>query len=143
MQIRVAILMLLVLPGKLAAQPIFLRYRGEKKLVDLSQWSKDEKAKKGDPCGKYFLYEVIRDRQLVTAKVPLTEAEDRNGFVGLNRVDRQAIQIQLDDEKRAPTAEWVWPQKDFAAGAKMLIRISRQDYDAAPCLALADAAKAH
>ena len=134
MKSLVAGLMLVVLSANLVSQPIFVPHKGEKTLLELSTWSAAEIAHKGEPCGKYFLYQLVRDQDVVTLKVPLTEKEERLATNSLIRADMRTVLIRLDDEKRVPTAEWVFPGKESPFLRRVLIRISSQDLAAAGCL---------
>jgi hypothetical protein len=136
MKASIASFMLLVLAGNLAPQPIFIQHEGEKLLIEVSEWSDKETADKGEPCGKYFLYQRIPNQDVVTLKVLLTEKEERAATVSLIRTNMRAVSIRLDNEKRTPTAEWAVPAKDSWFNRQLLIRISRQDYVSAPCLTI-------
>ena len=128
---------LLLAPCRVPAQPIFRPFTGERAIEMVRDIdSRYRLSRMGAPCGEYLLFEAESDEEIVTFKVPVTKREWRMGINALVRIDRRRVDVEVDGTKRIPTAEWV--SGGEAAGRpsnRVIIRISRRDFDAAPCLA--------
>ena len=140
MNIRVSItvlsLALLGAHSSLSAQRPHRPFSGERGIEmvgDIAE--KDLISKMGEPCGEYFLFEEIGDQQVLTFKVPVTKKEERVATNSLLRININLIVIELDDEKVVPTAKYLRTGLEPGeSGPKLMIRISRRDYEAAECL---------
>jgi hypothetical protein len=127
---------LLTATTSVSSQHIFRPWIGERAVEMVRDIDKRyDISKMGAPCGEYFLYEELGDQQVVTLKVPVTKQEERQATTSLVRIDRRLIDVELDDAKWVPTAEW--QDGDGAAGGvprRLVIRIARRDFEAAACL---------
>jgi len=136
-------LMLLVLhctPSTLFATgdiqvPTVLVFKGERKIRKIKEIAdKELVANNGVPCGEYFLYQEVADQKVLTFQVPISEQEQRSGKSTFEFIDMRRINLRLDDNKKAPTAEYLSSAAEPAAKLRLMIRISRKDYKAAACL---------
>ena len=139
MSIRIPItvlsLALLVAYSSLSAQPIYRPFSGERGIEMVRDIAEKELiSRMGEPCGEYFLFEEIGEQKVLTFKVPITKREEREATNSLVRVDIRLIVIELDDEKIVPTAEYERSGLEPGERGKLMIRISRRDYEGAECL---------
>jgi len=144
MKTLAASLLLLALSCSLSSQSIFKPHKGERPLLKPGTWSDQERANRGNPCGEYFMFEGTSDppkpaerwpAKVISTKVPITAEEDRTGVTFLTSLNTRLLVIQFDNEKPAPTAEWVFPSQESGFAGRLLIRISMREYAASPCLA--------
>ena len=115
--------------------PTVLFFKGEReirKIIEIAD--KALVANNGVPCGEYFLYQEAADLKVLTFQVPISEQEQKSGKSTFEFIDTRRINIKLDDNKKAPTAEYTQNKGESPAKVRLMIRISRSDYKAAACL---------
>jgi hypothetical protein len=91
-------------------------------------------SKMGEPCGEYFLYEEVGDQKILTFKVAVTKKEKRLATTSLVRIVTRLIDLELDDKRMAPTAEFISPGIESGERWRVKIRISSRDFEAADCI---------
>ena len=126
--------LLLVTVWSAAAQYIFIPFKGEREIMPTHE-TRASGMTGPKKCGAFFLYEEYKDQKIVRFQVP-ERAGDFPGTNHLTTIGIQLLIIELNDEKQAPTAEYILPLRVHEP-PKILIRISKQDYHASACLKLA------
>jgi hypothetical protein len=128
--------------GAASAQFIFIPFEGEWQLATIEDMKKEnvDVSKLGKPCGKYFLYEEAFGsdnsvQKILTFKVSISKEEKKRGAESLVRSGLKILGFEFNDELKSPTAAW---KKGDAGKGKMILRISRADYEAAECLPKSD-----
>lgn len=115
--------------------PTVLFFKGEREIRKIDEIAdKAAIANNRVPCGEYFLYQEVADQKVLTFQVPISEQEQRSGKSIFEFIDTRRIDIELDANKKAPTAEYVQTEGESTAKVRLMVRISRSDYEAAFCL---------
>jgi hypothetical protein len=128
-------LALFVAPGSAASHHIFIPFGGERVVEMVDDDSRYGGTEYAVPCGVYFGFRKAGSEEVVTFRAPLME-EDHPGTNSFVNINRRLIDVEVDDSKPTPTAEWV-RVGDEASGItyRVILRMSRRDYEATPCLA--------
>jgi len=132
--IAVSGLVVLAAYGSLSAQPIYHMVTGERPIEKVADIGGEHVMPKyGRPCGEYFLFYDSGDRRSLAFKIAVT-AKDRDTSEGSRFIDTKFVTVKVDDQKKVPTARYIKPGIFVGTDPELLIRISRQDYEAAECL---------
>ena len=137
MSIRVPILglslVLFVAYCSISAQPIYRPFSGERGIEMLRDIPEKGQFSRGrEPCGDYFLFQQIGDEKILIFKVAITKKEQRLAVMSWVTKSMKLIDIELDDKKKVPTAEYQNSRLELPR--RLVIRISSRDFEAADCL---------
>jgi hypothetical protein len=119
--------------SSIPAQPIYRPFSGERGIEMLDDIvEKDQFSRGREPCGDYFLFQQIGDEKILTFKVAITKKEQRLAIMSWVTKSMKLIEIELDDKKMVPTAEYQNSGPELPR--RLVIRISSRDFELAGCL---------